>query len=820
MKSLHLRRLWFVLFSTLVLVGSGTILVRPDPSSGSSTPARVVIEGVYYDGLATGEPDEAVQLVNLGADPVDLAGWSLNDSWDTRTRLTFPLSSTAVLAPGERIWIAREAAAFTAQFGFAPDWTASAMVGSWIGLANSGDEVVVRDADLNLVDVLVYAGGDPDGNLSHWSGPALMPYKINRGTAVEGQILYRKRDPASGQPLSDTNTAADWAQDSADVLLGRKIRYPGWDLDQFFQPFQVAAASTITVIIAPDHAYEALAGLIDGAAESLQIQSHTFENIGLAQRLAAAAGRGVAVDLLLEGGPPGGVSDQQRAACQILEAAGGACWVMMSDAEQDIRARYDYLHAKFMLIDRRRLVIGSENLSPNSLPADPKGDGTWGRRGVFLATDAPPIVAHFQAIWAADFDRINHRDIWPSAVLGGPPPGYRPPEAGNGITYTVRFPLPADFTGVWDFTVVQSPENSLHPAAGLLELIGQAGAGDHVLVQQLVERPYWGATGSNPIADPNLRLEAYLAAARRGASVWLLLDDYFDRPAEDTSNAATCRYLEILARLEQIDLRCQTGNPAGLGIHNKMILVQAGGRGYIHIGSINGSEQSHKGNREAALQIQSDDLYDYLAGLFFQDWTYTLFFPTLPQQYIGPASYPLITEVLVHPLGLDGAEFVEIANPTDRPVDLSGYALSDAVSPADFADSRRFPQGTVLAPGQTVVVAQQGSLFQAQFGIYPDFEILDSVAVVPNLPDDPAWGDPAQFFQLGNSGDIVFLRDRVDGVVDLVGYGDKGAAGQPGCALAPGGHSLRRRPYWRDTNNCTEDFEPWPSPDPGLLPAD
>ena len=63
--------------------------------------------------------------------------------------------------------------------------------------------------------------------------------------------------------------------------------------------------------------------------------------------------------------------------------------------------------------------------------------------------------------------------------------------------------------------------------------------------------------------------------------------------------------VNALALDEELDLACRLGNPTGLGIHNKMVLVSVNGRGYVHVGSINGTEQSSKGNSELALQVQA-----------------------------------------------------------------------------------------------------------------------------------------------------------------------------------------------------------------------
>jgi hypothetical protein len=496
---------------------------------------------------------------------------------------------------------------------------------------------------------------------------------------------------------------------------------------------------------------------------------------------------------------------------------------MISDNTADISDRYRFIHAKLMLIDGERVMIGSENLSPNSLPDDDKSDGTWGRRGVILTTDAPGIVAHVQSIFAHDFDLVQHVDLrrWliTDTVYGPPPVGFMPVTQTGGITYAIRFPDPMVLSGEFAFEVVQSPENSLRDVDSLLGLVGRVGAGDQLWVQQLEERPYWGATTSDPVNDPNPRLEAYIAAARRGANVRLLLDQFFDDPNSPTSNKATCDYVESIALSENLDLACARSNPTGLGIHNKMVLALINGQGYIHVGSINGTELSSKGNRELALQVQSDAGYALLAEMFNQDWPYDIYLPLIFNNYRGPAQYPLISEVLYDPPGQDDAEFVELVNPTGTAVDLSNYSLGDAVNPTDFEDVRRFPSGTVLLPGQTLVVATSATAFQAEFGMAPDFEIIDTDVMVPDLIDDVNWGDPGALLQFGNLGDEVILRDGNDTAVDVLTYGTGSYPGNMACPLVTTPNtSLERFPYWRDTDECSADLRPWPFPNPGVLP--
>ena len=96
---------------------------------------------------------------------------------------------------------------------------------------------------------------------------------------------------------------------------------------------QVTETAVLTVAIAPDNAYQAIVDEINQADTSLDIESHTFEHIGIKDALIQAANRGVAINILLEGGPPGGISDQEKYICQELEAAGAHCWFMIADSD-------------------------------------------------------------------------------------------------------------------------------------------------------------------------------------------------------------------------------------------------------------------------------------------------------------------------------------------------------------------------------------------------------------------------------------------------------------------------------------------------------
>ena len=628
---------------------------------------------------------------------------------------------------------------------------------------------------------------------------------------MEGQILYRVPSEVTGLPAVDSDSAADWAQYEGDAAHGRRVRYPGWDLERFFRP-AVDAGGTVTVAIAPDNAYGLVVDTIRSARSTLELEVYTLEHYGIVTELVQQAQRGVSITVLLEGGPVGGVADQELWACEQLHATGrGLCYFMVNSDTLRIYDRYTYLHAKSILVDRERLLVGSQNLTDHSLPGDDKVNGTGGSRGVVLVTDAPQAVARAVEIFEADCDPDSHADVslWGPDNLRGlwlPPAGFEPAIGGDWVTYTVRYSLPISAQADW-LELISSPESSLRSSDSLLGLVSRAGSGDGVYVEQLYEHADWG----DPTNAPNLRLEAYISAARRGAKVRILLNGGMFGVSSFplTDNVATAAYVNRIAEAEGLDLSAHLGDPTSYGIHGKMILVDLDAEGkFVHVGSINGSELSSKANREIALQVRSEALYDYLYAMFDDDWNHE-----------PPLGHALISEVMYQPSDspLSG-EWVEIYNPTSEPIDLSGWYLGDVGLAGEYGSGLyRFPQGTVLPAGGVIVIAQQA----ADSAFMPDFEFLVDKnrddPTVPNMTRAGSWDGFG--FALGNDGDEVLLLDAEGQPVDVITYGD---GSYPGITPHPGvsgsGRSLERRPPEGDTDDCSADFYDRFPATPGELP--
>jgi phosphatidylserine/phosphatidylglycerophosphate/cardiolipin synthase-like enzyme len=793
---------------------SGTPITGTPGLANSATapvtnPSSVVINEVSWAGTKGFSTQEWIELFNPLQTSVVLTGWELriNDATPSAVALAgeIPANGFFLLArPG------------TFNTGAMANQTAS------FSLGNSNVTLQLINTNRQVVDSLVY--GDGAGQAG-WNGPPLQPYTVTQSIAASGQILMRRLDPLTGQPVPDTDTAQDWRNHRGDVLQSRAPAYPGWPLETFSVP--ASGSGNLSLAIAPDSSFEFVKRALNTATSSIDIESFTFENAGIADVLMAKAASGVVVRVLLDGAPVGGLSDQTRWICGRITAADPAgrsgCWFLRSDSANKIRARYAFLHAKFALIDNARLLLGSENFGARGMPNDDKSDGTAGHRGVVALVDAPALVARARAVFDADIDPAN-RDItrWCAGCgsFGAPPAAFTPITVTGGSSTTVRF-------GEWtsrtpaQLALFTSPETHLSGAGSIIEVLNTAGAGDEILFEQLDEPLYWGATGSNMETDPNPRVQAAIAAAQRGATVRVLLDGFYDDPTTVRSNAATAQALNDMARATGWDLKATRGNPTALGIHNKMILVRAGGRFFSSIGSWNGTEISAKRDREMSLLIESQETHAFLRSVFMTDWhlAQPVALPLVLGSY-KPIDHLLISEIMVNPSGAneEGREWVEIYNPTALPISLNGIKVGDAAVQGSAGEGMyAFPQGAVIPSGRVIVVAQNAAAFFIDQGRNPDFELSNYNAAVPDMLVYATWAGGTM--NLSNVGDEVVLLRSNDTILDAVTWLNGNVAGTVpfNAAILPG-HTLQRWPQNIDSDNCVNDFRDQALPSPGQVP--
>lgn len=238
-----------------------------------------------------------------------------------------------------------------------------------------------------------------------------------------------------------------------------------------------------------------------------------------------------------------------------------------------------------------------------------------------------------------------------------------------------------------------------------------------------------------------------------------------------------------------------------------------------------------------------------------------------PSVAVGTLAAPgtlLINEIYAHGAdSQDRSEFIEIANPSDESVSLSGWVLTDMDNSGACGGANlwEFPASASIAAHDHVVVAKDARRsssqgFQPVFGFYPDFELYDSThgdvdhAGTPNLTlATPANGNSsvAQEIRLlgGPDGtgslvanapsyEAVFLHsDRtLAALVDAVEYRDPVYWSGDACASTDGlggaddawvpgpppqGYSLGRDAVSTDTGSSRDDLYLSSNPTPGAV---
>ncbi|CAM3368191.1 MULTISPECIES: glycerophosphodiester phosphodiesterase family protein [Brevibacillus] len=186
------------------------------------------------------------------------------------------------------------------------------------------------------------------------------------------------------------------------------------------------------------------------------------------------------------------------------------------------------------------------------------------------------------------------------------------------------------------------------------------------------------------------------------------------------------------------------------------------------------------------------------------------------------ASTLRITEILYDAEGSDdGTEFVEISNLGEETLDISGYLIGDEETRGGNEGMFAFPEGTLLPPGASIVIAQSAMINKSKYGYTPDYEFPPVSRYNPE--DDPETPNllPADWATgtliLANGGDDLLLMDRDENVIDYVPYINdtqwNGQTVKAATSVKVIGQSLQREYV---TGDPSADFVPG-TPSPGSM---
>jgi cardiolipin synthase len=292
------------------------------------------MESSYTLYTTRNELDEYVALTNPSTLSVNIEGWSITDNEGTIIFPAFEVGSN------QTVYVTRNASAFLTQqssvkrevskpdfeYGSDADPAVSQLQteGRAFALRNTGDEVILRDASGKEVDVVLFGETAYEG--SGWRAELLEKPR-------EGMIFVRKG-------VQDTNQCEDWLNLPFGASYHAPVKFPCADV------------MSATAFVSPDCSYSVLQEELSNVASSLYINLYEFDNPYLMDCIIEALERGVNVQLLLEGSPVGGITDEEWYIAGTIAERGGK--VRLS-ADPFIN------HAKYAVI-QTTLTITNQNL--------------------------------------------------------------------------------------------------------------------------------------------------------------------------------------------------------------------------------------------------------------------------------------------------------------------------------------------------------------------------------------------------------------------------------------------------------------------------
>ncbi|MDO9034018.1 MAG: phospholipase D-like domain-containing protein [Methanoregula sp.] len=364
---------------------------------------------------------------------------------------------------------------------------------------------------------------------------------------------------------------------------------------------------TVTTFVSPDCSSEMFTYAVDRASDEILLNVYEFSSPVMADSLIAARTRGVNVSVLVEGGPVGGISPEEKAAIWKMNAGGIPVSQMASG--KDVHPPYRYDHAKYLVIDQRAVLLTSENFKYSGFP--PAGFNSNRGWGVYL--EDPALAKYFSTVYQTDSTGPSVIPIKGSAGN---------PETVPAGKHAVEF-TPSQFSGATVRPVI-SPDTS----SQILDLIKAA--------QTSIEIEQAYITNETP-----LTLNPYLAAAinasRRGVHVRVLLDSYWYNIEDEKDNDEMAALISSIGKTERIPLEGRCADLAAGNIekiHNKGVIVD-GQR--VLVSSINWNSNSPNFNREAGVIIDHPGVARYFLTVFEDDWNNTVTSPQPKTDYLKVA---------------------------------------------------------------------------------------------------------------------------------------------------------------------------------------
>ncbi|MGD0081053.1 MAG: phospholipase D-like domain-containing protein [Methanoregula sp.] len=374
---------------------------------------------------------------------------------------------------------------------------------------------------------------------------------------------------------------------------------------------------SVTAFVSPDCSDGLFAYVVNNATKEILLNVYEFSSPAMGEALMAAHNRGADVQVLVEGGPVGGILPEEKDALWQMNRSGIPVSAMVSS--KDVHAPYRYDHAKYAVIDRRAVLLTSENFKFSGFAET----GTTGNRGWGVYLEDPALAGYFSTVFLTD---MKSPSVVPYSGAAGNP------ESPSTVKYAAEF-APRRFDNATVIPVL-APDTS----GQIADLIKSA----EVSIE--IEEAY--ITNETPLTL-NPYLSAAINASRRGVRVRVLLDSYWYNVDGRNDNDEMVALINRIGAAEHIPLeaRCADLDTNRIEkIHNKGVIVD--GRNVL-VSSINWNSNSPSFNREAGVIIDHPAVAQYFLGVFEDDWNPSVKSPGIKTDHLKIAAAVLVIAVLL-----------------------------------------------------------------------------------------------------------------------------------------------------------------------------
>ena len=426
-------------------------------------------------------------------------------------------------------------------------------------LVNGGDYVHLIDSKGKVIDS-VYYGSKTETDPDHW---------VDKPLSISSQGSVKR---VNGY---DTDSSVDWVKY---VIGGTNYDFdPNLKFDAKVTPFLFPESGGIPVLKA-----------LESATKYIYIEIYMLANENVYSLLRDKLDAGVEVKILVEGNSVNKGSElvPNLPYMQTL-IDNGASIHLIGVGDDGVKDRFVYDHAKFAVIDDEKVIVTSENWTKSnlngSISENPyKGDN--GNRGWgVIIENSPQYVAYMKGVFENDF-RTDSQDVkdlakvYPrinAATLGS----YKAPAEATFSSYSAKV------------TPILSCDNSAKAANYYIST-----ATKRVYSEQQSFQEYY--------IDQNI-ISPFSAMASKAKDL--------DCRLILSSNCSK----DLVLQINQTSLVKAAWMNGSTYVHNKGLICDD----ITWVSSINWTDNSFKNNRECCVAIQSQEVADFFAESFMQDFS-------------------------------------------------------------------------------------------------------------------------------------------------------------------------------------------------------